>query len=163
MIIYEAPRGSPQNVGRELAAVHPVVRTNPVTGWKSIFAVGSFPRRILELEQEESDELLQKFYRIILDNHDLTVRFKWRNKNDIGEFSVLGNLLFFNYATDTWAQPSGTTGVLSTARHLTTRVRDLETGLSGLVRRRTWTQIASRGQRCWRRSRLRAHDRVEKI
>lgn len=85
VIVYEAPRGSPQNVGRELAAVHPVVRTNPVTGWKSIFAVGSFPKRINELEPEESAELLQKFYRMILDNHDLTVRFKWRNKNDIGK------------------------------------------------------------------------------
>lgn len=157
MIIYEAPRGSPQNVGRELAAVHPVVRTNPVTGWKSIFAVGSFPRRILELEPEESDELLQKFYRVILDNHDLTVRFKWRNKNDIGEFSALGNLLF-NYETDPWEQPSGTTGAPSTARRLTTRGRDLEIGRWGLVRRRTWTQIASRGRRCWRRSRPRAHD-----
>lgn len=85
MVIYEAPRGSPQNVGRELAAVHPVVRTNPVTGWKSIFAVGSFPKRINELDPEESAELLQRFYRVILDNHDVTVRFKWRNENDIGE------------------------------------------------------------------------------
>lgn len=37
--IYEGPRGSPDNVGSELYADHPVVRTNPVSGWKSIFAV----------------------------------------------------------------------------------------------------------------------------
>lgn len=83
--LYDKPRGSPLNVGRHLTAVHPIVRTNPVTGWKSIFAVGGFPRRINELEETESRELLDRFYRVILDNHDITVRFRWRNKNDIGE------------------------------------------------------------------------------
>lgn len=85
-ILYDKPRGSPLNVGKELTAVHPVVRTNPVTGWKSIFAIGNFPKVINELEPLESKELLDRFYRIILENHDVTVRFKWRNKNDIGEF-----------------------------------------------------------------------------
>lgn len=85
VILYDKPRGSPLNVGKDLTAVHPVVRTNPVTGWKSIFALGGFPKRINELEETESRELLDKFYRLILDNHDLTVRFRWRNKNDIGK------------------------------------------------------------------------------
>lgn len=84
--IYEQPRGSPANVGTSLSAVHPVVRTNPVTGWKSIFAFGPFSKKINELEQQESDELLQKFGQMIIENHDLQVRFKWRNKNDIGEY-----------------------------------------------------------------------------
>lgn len=83
--LYEEPRGSPANVGSSLSAVHPVVRTNPVTGWKSIFAFGPFSRRINELELQESDELLEKFGQMIVENHDLQVRFKWRNKNDIGE------------------------------------------------------------------------------
>lgn len=96
MVIYEQPRGSPLNVGKELSAVHPVVRTNPVTGWKSIFALGPFPQRINELEEEESRELLDKFYRVILDNHDLTVRFKWRNKNDI---AIWDNRSVFHSAT----------------------------------------------------------------
>ena len=38
--LYEKPRGSPLNVGVVLGAEHPVVRTNPITGWKSIYAVG---------------------------------------------------------------------------------------------------------------------------
>ena len=38
--LYDKPRGAPENVGAVLKAVHPVVRTNPVTGWKSIFPVG---------------------------------------------------------------------------------------------------------------------------
>lgn len=29
-----SPRGAPENIGEDLTSVHPVVRTNPVTGWK---------------------------------------------------------------------------------------------------------------------------------
>ena len=86
--LYDGTRGSPANVGAHLAAVHPVVRTNPVTGWKSIYAIGGFPKQINELNPEESSELLKKFYDTILANHDLQVRFKWRNKNDIGESPI---------------------------------------------------------------------------
>jgi len=83
--VEEGPRGSPSNVGAALTAVHPVVRTNPVTGWRSIFAVGQFAKRINEVNAHESEELLKKFYGMIQDNHDLQVRFKWRNPHDIGE------------------------------------------------------------------------------
>jgi alpha-ketoglutarate-dependent taurine dioxygenase len=86
--IYEAERGNPKNVGGGLTAVHPVVRTNPVTGWKSIFALGPFPKWINELTAEESEELLRRFRGVITENHDLQVRFKWRNRNDLGEFTV---------------------------------------------------------------------------
>lgn len=82
--IYEEARGNPANIGRTLTTVHPVVRTNPVTGWKSIFAIGNFPERINELSARESKELLATLYKRIEENHDLQVRFKWRNKNDIG-------------------------------------------------------------------------------
>ncbi|KAF1994040.1 alpha-ketoglutarate-dependent sulfonate dioxygenase [Amniculicola lignicola CBS 123094] len=94
--IYEKPRGSPENVGRDLAAVHPVVRTNPVTGWKSIFSVGPFPKRINELHTDESEELLKKFFNIITTNHDLQVRFKWRNENDL---AIWDNRSAFHSAT----------------------------------------------------------------
>ena len=85
--IYEEARGSPQNVGRGLKAVHPVVRTNPVTGWKSVYAIGSFPQYINELTLDESDELLKRLKDILASSHDLQVRFKWRNENDIGKIS----------------------------------------------------------------------------
>ncbi|KAI1770513.1 taurine catabolism dioxygenase [Hypoxylon cercidicola] len=83
--LYEGPRGNSANIGRELRAVHPLVRTNPVTGWKSIFAIGPFPRYINELSSQESEELLAKLKQMIIENHDLQVRFKWRNKNDLGK------------------------------------------------------------------------------
>ncbi|PYI04391.1 alpha-ketoglutarate-dependent sulfonate dioxygenase, partial [Aspergillus sclerotiicarbonarius CBS 121057] len=81
--VYTEPRGSPLNIGAELSAVHPIVRTNPVTGWKSIFALGPFPKYINELSPSESEELLRKFRSMITENHDLQVRFKWRNEHDI--------------------------------------------------------------------------------
>lgn len=84
--VYEEPRGNAANVGRELLSVHPVVRTNPVTGWKSIYAIGNFPRRVNELSARESAELLKSFYKVIEENHDLQVRFKWKQPNDLGEF-----------------------------------------------------------------------------
>ncbi|KAN0112408.1 taurine catabolism dioxygenase [Hyaloscypha variabilis] len=94
--LYDQPRGSPENVGKHLSAVHPLVRTNPVTGWKSIYGIGNFPKYINGLDPEESAELLKKFYHVILDNHDLQVRFKWRNQNDI---AIWDNRSAFHSAT----------------------------------------------------------------
>ncbi|PIA94687.1 Alpha-ketoglutarate-dependent sulfonate dioxygenase [Cercospora beticola] len=79
--IHRDARGHPLNTA--MSSVHPVVRTNPVTGWKSIFSIGPFPTRVNELTSLESQELLAKFMRMITENHDLTVRFKWKNPNDI--------------------------------------------------------------------------------
>lgn len=33
---FREPRGHPENKGQNLRAVHPIVRTNPVTGWKGL-------------------------------------------------------------------------------------------------------------------------------
>ena len=35
--LLDGDRGSPENTGFDFQAAHPVVRTNPVTGWKSLF------------------------------------------------------------------------------------------------------------------------------
>ena len=85
--LYDKPRGAPENVGSELKAIHPVVRTNPVTGWKSVFPVGGHVKHINGVTQEESTHLLNWFLDLVYKNHDLQVRLKWQNPNDIGESS----------------------------------------------------------------------------
>ena len=81
--LYSAPRGAPENVGEILEAVHPVIRTNPVTGWKSIFAVGHHVQKVNGISEDESKHLLDWFVRLITENHDLQVRHKWKNANDL--------------------------------------------------------------------------------
>lgn len=144
--LYEQERGSPKNVGKELKAVHPVVRTNPVTGWKSIFALGPFPKYINELSDEESSELLKKFRSVITENHDLQVRLKWRNKNDLGMYLVA---MLSNNAALTFQQQSGTTAVFSTPQRSTMKVlvSDLAIVLLASERRRIWIQTVDRGRR----------------
>lgn len=93
--LYTKARGAPENVGDHLRAVHPVVRTNPVTGWKSIFPVGGFARHVNGLTQAESDHLLKWFLDLVYQNHDLQVRLKWQNPNDIGKSRIYRSHLGF--------------------------------------------------------------------
>lgn len=91
--LYEKPRGAAENVGSELKAIHPVVRTNPVTGWKSVFPVGDHVQYINGVTKEESKALLDWFLDLVYKNHDLQVRFKWENPNDFGKFCARSDYL----------------------------------------------------------------------
>lgn len=57
-----------------------------MTGWKSVFAVGHHVQKVNGLADEESDHLLRWFVNLIVENHDLQVRFRWQNSNDLGMF-----------------------------------------------------------------------------
>lgn len=83
--IYSGSRGSPENTGTLLKAVHPVVRTNPVTGWKSLFAVGNHVKRINGLTADESRRLHDWFLQLIVENHDCQLRNRWQNLYDVGK------------------------------------------------------------------------------
>ncbi len=98
--LYDKPRGAPENVGSELKAIHPVVRTNPVTGWKSIFPVGGHVKHINGLTDEESQKLLTWFLDLVYRNHDLQVRLKWKTPNDIGTYSTSKPPRGFHGATE---------------------------------------------------------------
>lgn len=89
--IREQMRGSPVNCGTDLRAEHPVIRTNPVTGWKSIFVNKGFTRRINGVTKDESDMLLNYLFDMVTQNHDVQVRFKW-NKNDLAIWDNRSNL-----------------------------------------------------------------------
>ncbi|KAK7047770.1 hypothetical protein VNI00_006098 [Paramarasmius palmivorus] len=99
-LTVQDPRGSPENTGSNLTAVHPVIRTNPVTGYKTVFVNRTFTKRIVELSPDESDDVLDYLSRHIAENHDLqagyfAVRFKW-NKNDV---AIWDNRVTFHTAT----------------------------------------------------------------
>ncbi|KAH8673391.1 hypothetical protein BX600DRAFT_479963 [Xylariales sp. PMI_506] len=91
-------RGAPENQGLDFKAVHPVVRTNPVTGWKSLFSAGSQIESgwINDVTSRESDILKAYFLQLISENHDLQVRFRW-NKNDL---AIWDNRSVFHTATN---------------------------------------------------------------
>lgn len=78
--------------------MHPVIRTNPVTGWKSLFAAGGqlAAGYINDVTERESEILKAYFLELIANNHDLQVRFKW-NKNDV---AIWDNRSVFHTATN---------------------------------------------------------------
>lgn len=88
--------------------MHPVIRVNPVSGWKGLFVNKEFTRRILGVSRDESDFILDYLnvswpkpstentlttQRIIANNHDLQVRFKWsvNNAPGIGDVAIWDN------------------------------------------------------------------------
>ncbi|RTE73505.1 hypothetical protein BHE90_012065 [Fusarium euwallaceae] len=91
-------RGSPENTGLDFKAEHPVVRTNPVTGWKSLFAAGHqlTAGHINGVTETESEILKNYFRQLITENHDLQVRFRW-GKNDL---AIWDNRSVFHTATN---------------------------------------------------------------
>ncbi|KAK4147378.1 uncharacterized protein C8A04DRAFT_24620 [Dichotomopilus funicola] len=102
--LYTAERGAPENVGEALEAVHPVIRTNPVTGWRSVFAVGHHVSRIHGLSDEESKHFLDWFVELVAQNHDLQVRFRWKDVNDV---AIWDNRSVFHAATPDYVFEEG--------------------------------------------------------
>ncbi|OBT86765.1 hypothetical protein VE02_04217 [Pseudogymnoascus sp. 03VT05] len=72
----------PASGGDTLQAEHPVIRTNPVTGWKSVFVNKGFTTRLNGVTKDESDLLLSYLFNIVRQNDDAQVRVKW-SKNDL--------------------------------------------------------------------------------
>ncbi|KAI8141897.1 hypothetical protein BJV82DRAFT_517716 [Fennellomyces sp. T-0311] len=57
--------------------VHPVIRTHPVTGWKSLFVNRGFTRSIVGFTRRESKAVLDFLFDHIETGIDFQVRFKW--------------------------------------------------------------------------------------
>lgn len=99
--LRQTPRGHPLNIGTDLVSTHPLVRTNPVTGWKSVFVNRGFTKRINGVTKDESDLLLKYLFDLVVQNHDAQVRFKWK-KNDI---AVWDNRSVWHTATYDYTDP----------------------------------------------------------
>ncbi|KAI1426737.1 TfdA family taurine dioxygenase [Xylaria sp. FL1777] len=73
-----SPRGSPLNRDYEFEPSHPVVRTHPVTGWKSLFAgVGLHVSRLNGVSSYEDTMIREYLMRLITRSHDSVARMHW--------------------------------------------------------------------------------------
>lgn len=57
---------------------HPLVRTNPVTGWKSIFFNPGFVTKIVGVPKTESDHIISLLNEIVATSPEIHVRFQWQ-------------------------------------------------------------------------------------
>ncbi|TAQ90510.1 hypothetical protein B7494_g1210 [Chlorociboria aeruginascens] len=102
--MWPGHRGSPENIGADLRASHPVIRTNPITGWKYVYAFGHHMESIDGLADVESDMIMNHMLRLVTDNHQLQIRVKWEPKDLV----VWDNRAVYHCATfDYTAKRSG--------------------------------------------------------
>lgn len=84
---YSAQRGAVENVGDYATATHPIVRTNPTTGWKSIFGIGSHLHKIHDVTDEESDLIIKYLNDLLYHSPEIQLRYKWSN----GDIAIWDN------------------------------------------------------------------------
>jgi taurine dioxygenase len=81
-------------------AVHPVIRTHPVTGRKCIYVCEGYTTRILDMPEAESEELLQLLFAQVTKPHYL-YRHKWR----VGDLTMWDNCAVQHKASFDYALP----------------------------------------------------------
>jgi len=94
--LFNGPRGAPENIGDELTAVHPAIRTNPVTHWNSVYTAGSQFKSFNDVTDDESKALRDYIQSVLIGSHDIQVRFRW-NENDV---AIWDNHSVFHSATN---------------------------------------------------------------
>ncbi|OAX85384.1 hypothetical protein ACJ72_00232 [Emergomyces africanus] len=76
-------RAAGRPVRREpITTEHPLIRTNPVTGWNSLFFNPGFVTKIVGVPTLESDAILSYLNDVVTTTQELHARFQW-GKNDV--------------------------------------------------------------------------------
>ncbi|KIW63686.1 hypothetical protein PV04_08669 [Phialophora macrospora] len=76
-------RATGRPVRREpVTTEHPLVRVNPVTGWKSVFFNPGFVTKIVGVPKAESDAIIRYLNELITTTQEAHVRFQW-GKHDV--------------------------------------------------------------------------------
>lgn len=70
-------RDHPEEGPKYIERIHPIVRTHPATGWKSLFVNRAMCVQIVGLDKGESDAILNYLFDVYENNVDIQVRFKW--------------------------------------------------------------------------------------
>ncbi|KAI9873609.1 MAG: hypothetical protein M1830_010803 [Pleopsidium flavum] len=79
----EGSRGLGRPIRRApIITEHPLIRTHPVTGWKSLFFNPGFVTKIAGIPKTESDAIIRFLNEVIATTQELHVRFQW-GKNDV--------------------------------------------------------------------------------
>jgi sulfonate dioxygenase len=86
---------------------HPVVRTHPVTGLKTLFVNENFTKEIVGLEKRFSDTILDLLNRTIAESYEYQVRWKWtKNAVAIWDNRATFHTGIFDYCEYTSPFPS---------------------------------------------------------
>lgn len=93
--LHPGPRGAAENVGEHLTADHPFIRTNPVTGWKSVFGLGQHFDSIKGVTPHESNIIKNYIVDLLTRNHTTQVRYRW----GVNDFAVWDNRSTYHAAT----------------------------------------------------------------
>ncbi|WRT67275.1 uncharacterized protein IL334_004242 [Kwoniella shivajii] len=93
-------RGNPLNVGDDLSAHHPLIRTNPVTGWNALYYSYGFGSRIQGVTYDEHLMLRDYLTQLCLNNFDCSVRFRW----EAGSVAIWDNRSTLHSATFDYAE-----------------------------------------------------------
>ncbi|WVW83533.1 hypothetical protein I302_105554 [Kwoniella bestiolae CBS 10118] len=88
-------RGNPLNVGDDLSARHPLIRTNPVTGWNALYYSYGFGGRIQGVTYDEHVMLREYLTQLCMNNFDCSVRFRW----EAGSVAIWDNRSTLHSAT----------------------------------------------------------------
>jgi alpha-ketoglutarate-dependent taurine dioxygenase len=67
----------PDAEAQPILRIHPLVRTHPVTGWKSLFLNRLFTVGIDGLDQAESDAILNYLFDVYERSTDIQLRWRW--------------------------------------------------------------------------------------
>ena len=79
----EGSRAAGRPVRRDpVITEHPLIRTHPVTGWKSVFFNPGFVTEIVGIPRVESNAVINYLNEIVTTTQELHVRFQWK-KNDV--------------------------------------------------------------------------------
>ncbi|TNY22848.1 putative TfdA family taurine dioxygenase [Rhodotorula diobovata] len=93
--LHLGPRGAPDNVDDSFEASHPVIRTNAVTGFNTLFVNQCFTERIEGVTFDESRALLDYLFKLQAQSHDAQVRYRWSE----GDLCIWDNSACLHCAT----------------------------------------------------------------
>jgi len=91
-----------------ITTVHPLIRTNPVTGWNALFFNPGFVTKIIGIPKAESDAILKYLTDVVATTNELHARFQW-NKDDVA--------IWDNRTTVCLTLPNDTFNILIEPRH----------------------------------------------